>query len=134
VKKTIRDLNLGGRRVFIRVDFNVPVKGGVIADDTRITASLPTIKYAIEAGASAVILASHLGRPKGKPNPEMSLRPVARRTGELLEQDVTFAEDRGGRRGEVAAQRRHRHAREPPVSRGGRTERQRIRRTARVTG
>jgi phosphoglycerate kinase len=93
VKKTIRDLNLKGRRVFIRVDFNVPLKGGVIGDDTRIAASLPTIKYALEAGASAVILASHLGRPKGKPNPEMSLRPVAARTSELLGKDVAFAED-----------------------------------------
>jgi phosphoglycerate kinase len=93
VKKTIRDLNLKGRRVFIRVDFNVPLKGGVIGDDTRIRASLPTIKYALEAGAAAVILASHLGRPKGKPNPEMSLRPVAARTGELLGKDVSFAED-----------------------------------------
>ena len=93
MKKTIRDLTLKGRRVFIRVDFNVPLKGGVIGDDTRIRASLPTIKYALEAGAAAVILASHLGRPKGKPNPEMSLRPVAARTGELLGKDVAFVED-----------------------------------------
>jgi len=93
VKKTIRDLNVKGRRVFIRVDFNVPLQGGVIGDDTRIAASLPTIKYALEAGASAVMLASHLGRPKGKPNPEMSLRPVAARTSELLGKDVAFAED-----------------------------------------
>jgi len=104
VKKTIRDLNLKARRVFIRVDFNVPLvprsseseggrQDGAIGDDTRITASLPTIKYAIEAGASAVILASHLGRPKGKPNPEMTLQPVARRTGELLGRDCAFAED-----------------------------------------
>ncbi len=93
MKKTIRDLKVKGRRVFIRVDFNVPLKGGVIGDDTRIAASLPTIKYALEAGASAVILASHLGRPKGKPNPEMSLRPVAARTSELLGKDVAFAED-----------------------------------------
>jgi phosphoglycerate kinase len=92
-KKTIRDLNLKDRRVFIRVDFNVPLKSGVIGDDTRIKESLPTIKYALDAGASTVVLASHLGRPQGKPNPEMSLRPVAQRTGELLGRSVTFAED-----------------------------------------
>ena len=92
-KKTIRDLSLKGRRVFIRVDFNVPLKGGAIGDDTRITASLPTIRYALDAGASVVVLASHLGRPKGKPNAEMSLRPVAARTGELLGKEVAFAED-----------------------------------------
>ena len=93
MKKTIRDLNLRGRRVFIRVDFNVPLKAGMIGDETRIKASLPTIKFAIEAGAAAVILASHLGRPKGKPNQDMSLRPVARRTGELLGSAVAFAEE-----------------------------------------
>ena len=92
-KKTVRDLNLKGRRVFMRVDFNVPLKGGVIGDDTRIRESLPTIKYALEAGASRVVLASHLGRPKGKPNAEMSLRPVAQRTGELLGRTVAFADD-----------------------------------------
>ena len=92
-KTTIRDLNLKGRRVFIRVDFNVPLKDGVIGDDTRIKESLPTIKYALDAGAAKVVLASHLGRPKGKANREMSLRPVAQRTGELLRRSVTFAED-----------------------------------------
>ena len=92
-KRTIRDLNLKGRRVFIRVDFNVPLKGGVIGDDTRIRESLPTVKYALDGGAGCVILASHLGRPKGKPNPDMSLRPVAARTSELLGRPVAFAED-----------------------------------------
>src|SRR4029079_2873123 len=92
-KRTIRDLNLKGRRVFIRVDFNVPLKGGVIGDDTRIRESLPTITYARDAGAGCVILASHLGRPKGKPNPDMSLKPVAARLGELLHRDVIFADD-----------------------------------------
>jgi phosphoglycerate kinase len=91
--RTIRDLNLQGRRVFVRVDFNVPLKQGVIGDDTRIRASLPTIQYALDQGAAAVVVASHLGRPKGKPNPDMSLRPVAARLGELTGKPVVFAED-----------------------------------------
>ena len=82
-KRTVRDLDLGGRRVFVRVDFNVPLKKGVIGDDTRIRESLPTIRFIGDAGAPCVIVASHLGRPDGKPNPEMSLRPVAARLGEL---------------------------------------------------
>jgi phosphoglycerate kinase len=92
MKLTITDLDLVRKRVFIRVDFNVPVKDGVIGDDSRIRASLPTIQYAIAHGATAVV-ASHLGRPKGKPNPQMSLRPVAARLGELLERPVAFVED-----------------------------------------
>jgi phosphoglycerate kinase len=90
--KTIRDLDLRGKKLFIRVDFNVPIKNGVIQDDTRIRASLPTIKYALEQGAT-VILASHLGRPKGKPNPEYSLRPVAAHLSQLIGRPVVFAED-----------------------------------------
>ncbi|HWB87270.1 MAG TPA: phosphoglycerate kinase [Bryobacteraceae bacterium] len=94
---SIRDLDLQGKRVFIRVDFNVPLqkndKGDMeITSDKRIKASLPTIQYALEHGAG-VILASHLGRPKGKPNPEMSLRPVAARLQELLGKPVTMAPD-----------------------------------------
>ena len=88
----VKDLDLKGKRVFVRVDFNVPIKNGTIGDDTRIRASLPTIKYALEQGAT-VILASHLGRPKGKANPEYSLKPVAARLSELLGRPVEFAED-----------------------------------------
>jgi phosphoglycerate kinase len=92
VKLSIRDLDLQGQRVFVRVDFNVPLKGGVIGDDTRVKSSLPTIEYALGRGAT-VILASHLGRPKGKPNAEMSLRPVADRLADLLGRPVLFATD-----------------------------------------
>jgi len=94
---SIRDLDLKGKRVFIRVDFNVPLqkneKGDMeITSDKRIKASLPTIQYALEQGAG-VILASHLGRPKGKPNPEMSLKPAAARLQELLGRPVKMAPD-----------------------------------------
>jgi len=92
-KLSIRDLDLDGKRVFIRVDFNVPIEGGVIGDDTRIRASLPTIQYALEHGAKTVIVASHLGRPKGKKALEFTLRPVAERLQQLLGRPVTFAED-----------------------------------------
>jgi len=94
---SIRDLDLRGKRVFIRVDFNVPLEktaqGAMeITSDKRIRASLPTIQYALDHGAG-VILASHLGRPKGKPNPEMSLQPVAARLQELLGRNVKMATD-----------------------------------------
>jgi phosphoglycerate kinase len=91
-KLSIKDLELTGARVFIRVDFNVPVKDGQIGDDMRIRASLPTIRYALDRGAT-VVVASHLGRPKGKRNPQMSLRPVADRLGDLLKRPVTFVDD-----------------------------------------
>src|SRR3954463_10377857 len=94
-KLSIKDVPLQGKRVFIRVDFNVPIKNGVIGDDTRIRASLPTIQYALDQGASAIVLASHLGRPKGKPNPEFSLKPVADRLSELLGQPVGFPSPSG---------------------------------------
>jgi phosphoglycerate kinase len=90
--RSVTDLDLAGKRVFIRVDFNVPIKDGRITDDTRIRASLPTITHALDQGAT-VVLASHLGRPKGKPNPEYSLRPVAARLADLLGRPVVFAED-----------------------------------------
>ena len=92
MKRTLRELELAGKRVFIRADFNVPLKDGRITDDTRIQASLPTIRHALDHGAT-VVLASHLGRPKGAPDPKYSLRPVADRLSALLERPVGFADD-----------------------------------------
>jgi phosphoglycerate kinase len=90
--RTIKDLALAGRRVFVRVDFNVPIEHGRITDDTRIRAALPTITYALDRGGT-VILASHLGRPKGKPNPEFTLKPVADHLATLIHRPVAFAPD-----------------------------------------
>ena len=91
-KLTIQDLDLRGKRVFIRVDFNVPLKDGVITDDTRIRETLPTLKLAIEKGGR-LVLASHLGRPKGGPDAKYTLRPVATRLQELLGKPVAFTVD-----------------------------------------
>ncbi|MGP4115383.1 phosphoglycerate kinase [Streptomyces sp. 4N509B] len=93
--KTIDDLQVAGRRVFVRADLNVPLEGETITDDGRIRAAVPTITRLVEAGAR-VIVASHLGRPKGAPDPAFSLAPVARRLGELLGQPVAFAGDTVG--------------------------------------
>ncbi len=90
--KTVKDLALSNKRVLVRVDFNVPLKDGVISDDTRIRESLPTIEYCLKQNAS-VILCAHLGRPKGAVNPKYSLAPVAKRLSELLRRPVQFAKD-----------------------------------------
>ena len=91
-KKTVEDLQVSGKKVLVRCDFNVKMENGVITSDKRIVASLPTIKYLISNGAK-VILCSHLGRPKGQVNPEFSMKPVAARLSELLGQEVKMAED-----------------------------------------
>jgi phosphoglycerate kinase len=91
-KLTINDLDLSGKRVFLRVDFNVPLKDGVVTDDTRIRETLPTLKLAIEKGGR-LVLASHLGRPKGGPDPKYSLHPAARKLEELLGKPVLFGLD-----------------------------------------
>ena len=108
MKLSVKDVDLSGKRVFLRVDFNVPIKNGVIGDDTRIRASLPTIQYALQKGAT-VILASHLGRPKGKPAPEYSLAPVVPRLSQLLGRKVVIASDCIGDPARAAVVEAHAH-------------------------
>src|SRR5579864_1900209 len=91
-KLTIHDLDLQGKRVFLRVDFNVPLKDGVVTDDTRIRETLPTLRLAMQKGGR-LVLASHLGRPKGGPDAKYSLMPVAKKLEELLGKPVAFALD-----------------------------------------
>lgn len=91
-RKTIRDVELKGKHVLVRADFNVPVENGAVADDWRIESTLPTIRYLLDQGAAVVIM-SHLGRPKGEPKPEFSLKPVAQALEDKLERPVTFVPD-----------------------------------------
>ncbi len=93
-KQTIRDIDLKGKRVLVRVDFNVPIENGSITDNTRITAALPTLKAILDKGPKSLVLMSHLGRPKdGVPDPKFSMKPVAEALGKLLGKPVTFIED-----------------------------------------
>ncbi len=101
-KKMVTDLDVKGKKVLVRVDFNVPIKDGLVGDDTRMRAALPTIQYLLDNGA-AVILCSHLGRPKDAPDPAYSLKPVAAHLGTLIEAKVSFAEDCVGEVAEMAA-------------------------------
>jgi phosphoglycerate kinase len=103
-KKTLGDVDVAGKRVLVRVDFNVPLEGGVVGDDTRIRAALPTIRHLVERGART-LLCSHLGRPKGKPDPAYRLAPVGARLGELLGRPVPVAPDCVGPAVEAMVQR-----------------------------
>ena len=102
-KKTVRDINVGGKRVLVRVDFNVPLKEGAVSDDTRIRAALPTLNHLLDQGA-ALILYSHLGRPKGKVVPELKMDPVGVRLSELLDRPVSKLDDCVGHEVETAVQ------------------------------
>ena len=102
MKKTIKDVDLANKKVIMRVDFNVPIQDGIITDDTRIKAAIPSIKYILEQQGASLILISHLGRPKGKVKPEFSLQPVAKRLSELLMKEVKMLNDCIGKEVEEA--------------------------------
>ena len=91
-KKTIKDVDVRGKRVLVRVDFNVPLSEGTVTDDTRVRAALPTLRYLVDHGARVIVM-SHLGRPEGKPDPQYSLRPVCRVLQRLLGRNVVFVDD-----------------------------------------
>ncbi len=101
-KMTVRDVDFSGKRVLVRVDFNVPLDGNTVSDDTRIRAAIPTLKLILEQKPKALVLMSHLGRPKGEPDPKYSLSPVAPVLSDLLGVDVTFVEDTVGEKVEKA--------------------------------
>ncbi len=102
--KTIRDIDLEGKRVLVRVDFNVPLKNGTITDDTRIQRALPTLEHILNQNGASLVVMSHLGRPKGKPDPSLSLEPVAKHLGTLLKRTVKMAPDCVGKETEELAQ------------------------------
>ena len=117
-KKTIHDVDVAGKRVLVRVDFNVPLQDGVVSDDTRIQAALPTLTYLLDQGA-ALILCSHLGRPKGV-DPALSMAPVADRLGELLDRPVVKADAVVGAESTSVSMSRSKKEKTPPPSRAGR--------------
>ena len=144
-KKSVEDINVTGKKVLVRCDFNVPMEDGRITDDNRIVGALPTIKYLLAHNAR-VILCSHMGRPKGEFNPKYSLAPVAKRLSELLGKEVTLAADvvgpalpargatAGAGQGGRAQGRRSTAARKRPLPQGGGKERSRVCQTARIAG
>ena len=103
-KKTVKDVDVRGKRVLVRVDFNVPLTDGLVTDDTRVRAALPTLRYLVDHGARVIVM-SHLGRPKGAPDPQLSLRPVRRILQKLLGRNVVFVDDIVGPEAHEAADR-----------------------------